>query len=137
MSEEANVQVVRDAYAAYQRGDIQGVLDSLSQNVEWVAVPVAPVAGTYRGPGEVATFFQTIAETFEFSRFEPQEFVAQGDRVIVLGRYTATARSTGRVVESDRVMAFTVSGGKISRFQEYTNTAAVVAALQAASAAAV
>lgn len=137
MSEEANVQVVRDAYAAYQRGDIQNILDSLTQNVEWVSAPVAPFAGTYRGPGEVANFFQKVAENFEFSRFEPREFVAQGDRVIALGHYTATMRSTGRVVESDWVMAFTVGDGKISRFQEYTDTAAVVAALQAASAASV
>lgn len=136
MSEEVNVQVVRDAYAAFQRGDIQNVLDSLADDVEWVSVPVEPLAGTYRGPGEVASFFQKVGENFEFSRFEPQEFVAQGDRVVVLGHYTATVRSTGRELDSDWAMAFTLSDGKVSRFQEYNDTAAVAAAFQTTSAAA-
>lgn len=133
MSEEANVQLVREAYAAFGRGDIQSILDSLSDNVEWKAPPVEPIAGTYRGRDGVAEFFRKVAETFEFTRFEPREFVAQGDRVLVLGHYAANARSTGRTVDSDWAMAFTVTNGQVSRFQEYTDTAAVVTALSAAA----
>ena len=136
MSEEANVQVVREAYAAYLRGDIQSILDSLADEVQWKAVPVEPVAGTYHGRAEVANFFEKVAGNFEFSRFEPREFIAQGDRVVVLGHYTATARGTGRTVDSDWAMAFTLSDAKISRFQEYNDTAAVAAAFQTTSAAA-
>lgn len=135
MSEQANVKVIQDAYAAFQRGDIQGVLSRLTDNVEWTAPPNEPIAGTYHGRDGVAEFFRKVAEAFEFTRFEPQEFVAQEDRVVALGHYTATARSTGRTIDADWAMAFTVINGQISRFQEYTDTAAAVAALASVAAA--
>lgn len=133
MSETANIQVVKDAYTAYLRGDIQAVIESLSDNVEWVAPAIEPVAGTYRGPNDVATFFRKVNETSEFSSFDSREFIAQGDRVVVLGRYKGTARATGRVYDCEWAMAFTVVNGKISKFQEYTDTAAIAAALPATS----
>jgi uncharacterized protein len=133
MSEQANVQVVQEAYAAFKRGDIQTILDSLSKDVEWIAPGVEPVAGTYHGPDEVARFFRQVNETSEYSSFEPGEYVAQGDRVVALGRYKGMVRNTGRVYECDWAMAFTFRDGKISRFQEYTDTAVLVAALQIAS----
>jgi ketosteroid isomerase-like protein len=135
MSEQANVQAVQEAYAAYKRGDVQAILDRLSKDVVWVAPGVEPVAGTYHGPGEVARFFQLVAEISDFSSFEPEEYVAQGDRVVVLGHYKATVRNTGRVYDCDWAMAFTFRDGKVSKFQEYTDTAALAAAVQSASAA--
>jgi len=135
MSEQTNVQVVQVSYAAFQRGDIQTVLKVLREDVEWIATAVEPVAGTYRGPDEVARFFQLVDKIFEFSSFEPREYLAQGDRVVALGHYKATVRNTGRVYDCDWAMAFTFREGKISRFQEYTDTATLEAALQTASAA--
>lgn len=136
MSEQANVLVVRDAYAAFQRGDIQAILDSLTENVEWLAPPVEPVGGTYHGRDGVAQFFKNVNDNSEFTSFEPREFIAQGDRVVALGHYAATVRSTGRSYKCDWAMAFTLTGGKISKFQEYTDTAAFVAAQATASSAA-
>jgi ketosteroid isomerase-like protein len=133
MSEQGNVQVVQEAYAAYKRGDIQTILDRLTKDVKWIAPGVEPIAGTYHGPDEVARFFRQVNEISEFSSFEPDEYVAQGDRVVVLGHYQGIARNTGRVYECDWAMAFTVQDGKISKFQEYTDTAALAVALQIAS----
>ena len=134
MGEEANVQLIREAYAAFQRGDIQSILRSLSGDVEWVAAPVEPVAGTYRGPNEVAKFFERVKETAEYTHFEPREYIAKGDRVVVLGRYVGKARATGRTYDCEWTMVFTVTDGKVSRFQEYTDTATIAAALPSASA---
>lgn len=133
MSEQGNVQIIQNAYAAFNRGDIETILDTLTEDVEWIAPAVEPVAGTYHGPKEVARFFQQVNEISEFSSFEPNEYVAQGDRVVALGHYKATVRNTGRVYDCDWAMAFTVRDGKISKFQEYTDTAALVAALQKSS----
>lgn len=135
MSEQANVQVVQEAYAAFQRGDIQAILSSLSENVEWTAPGVEPVAGTYRGRDGVANFFQKVKDTVEFSAFEPREYVAQGDRVIALGSYKARASATGKAYDADWVMSFTFRDGKVVKFQEFTDTAVIAAALTATSAA--
>ena len=135
MSEQSNVRVIQEAYAAYSRGDIPTVLNSLSDDVEWIAPGVEPVAGTYRGKNGVAQFFQKVKETVEFSAFEPREYVAQGDRVIALGSYRGTGAATGKSYESDWVMSFTLRDGKVTKFQEFTDTAAIAAALTATSAA--
>ena len=135
MSEQANVRLVQEAYAAFNRGDIQAALNSLSDNVEWIAPGVEPVAGTYRGKDGVAQFFQKVKETVEFSAFEPREYVAQGDRVVALGNYKATAHATGKLYQCDWVMSFTLRDGKVTKFQEFTDTAVIAAALTATSAA--
>jgi ketosteroid isomerase-like protein len=135
MSEQANVQLIQAAYAAFKRGDIQTILDSLSEGVKWVAADVAPVAGTYHGRNEVAGFFRKVNETAEYLSFEPREFVAQGDRVVVLGSYRAKVKATGRFYDCDWAMAFLVEHGKVTEFREYTDTAAIAAALAATSAA--
>ena len=135
MSEQTNVQAVRAAYAAFKRGDIGSILNGLTGNVEWIAPAIEPVRGTYHGRDGVARFFQQVNEISEFSSFEPHEYVAQGDRVIALGSYKATVRSTNRAYECEWAMSFTLRDGKISKFQEFTDTAAIAAALQISSSA--
>jgi ketosteroid isomerase-like protein len=135
MSERSNVQVIQAAYAAFQRGDIQSILDSLTEDVQWIAPPIEPVAGTYRGRAEVANFFQKVNEISDFVSFDPREYVAQGDRVIALGSYRASVRSTGKEYQCDWAMAFTVRDGRVAEFQEFTDTAAIAAALPAAASA--
>ena len=48
MSEQTNVEVVHQAYAAFGRGDIPAVLSALTDDVEWTlqGPPVIPWAGT-------------------------------------------------------------------------------------------
>ena len=63
-------------------------------------------------------------------QFEPKEFVAQGDKVVALGHYAWHVRSTGREWESDFAHVFTVEDGKVRRFQEYTDSAALAEAFR-------
>lgn len=67
------------------------------------------------------------AEHVNFSRFEPQEFVATGDKVVALGHYTATT-PVGGSLDSDFAMVFTLRDGKVVRFQEFSDSAAINAA---------
>jgi uncharacterized protein len=132
MSEEGNTQLVQQAYQDFQNGDIQSVLGSLSSDVEWVTPPVSgvPVGGTYHGVEEAGQFFASLGDTQEPRQFEPKEFVAQGDRVVALGHYVWHVRSTGREWEADFAHVFVVRDGKIARFQEHTDTAAIADAFR-------
>ena len=56
---------------------------------------------------------------------ELREFVAQGDKVVVLGHYVWHVKATGKEWASDFVHALSVRDGKITRVQEYTDTAAL------------
>jgi uncharacterized protein len=125
MNEQQNVRMVQQAYEAFSRGDIQGVLRTLSEQVEWHTPTVegVPFGGEYRGPEEVARFFSAMNESEEITRFEPREFIAQGEKVVALGRFAATVRATGREVEGEWVHVFTIRDGKVVKFQEYFDTA--------------
>ena len=94
MQEAQNTKVVQDAYAAFGRGDVQGILDKLDDGIVWRGVygagPHVPTAGERRGKAQVGEFFKQVAENVSFSRFEPTEFVASGGKVVALGHYRAT-----------------------------------------------
>jgi uncharacterized protein len=130
MSEQENTGLVQQAYGYFQNGDIPAVLETLSEDVEWV-VPRpegVPLGGTYNGVEEVGQFFSSLGDTQEARQFEPREFVAQDDRVVALGHYAWHVKSTGREWESDFAHVFTVHDGKVTRFQEYTDSAALAEA---------
>jgi uncharacterized protein len=132
MNEEENTRLVQQAYRDFQNGDIQGVLGSLSEDVEWVTTQLSgvPVGGTYHGVEEAGRFFSSLGDAQEPRHFEPREFVAQGEKVVALGHYAWHVGATGRQWESDFAHVFVVRDGKIARFQEYTDTAAIADAFR-------
>lgn len=130
----SNVRIVQEAYAAFGRGDVPGILALVDDDIEWHGVKgaegAAPHAGRRQGKAAVAEFFRLVAETTEFHRFEPLEFIDDGQQVAVIGQYDATVRVTGKRVSCDWVMVFTFVNGKITRFREFTDSAQVVAAFR-------
>jgi ketosteroid isomerase-like protein len=132
MAEAANTQLVKDAYAAFQRGDIASILHTCDDNVEWEGVigteGVLPQSGKRRGKAQVGEFFKQVADTTDFKSFEPKEFIAQGDKVVVLGSYSATLKPSGQPYASDWVMVFTVRNGKLTSFREFSDSAQLVRA---------
>ena len=136
MQEAQNTKVVQDAYAAFQRGDIATLLSYLADDIAWVGVygaaPHVPMSGARRGKAAVAEFFKQVGDNMKFSRFEPKEFIATGDKVVALGHYVGTT-SLGTNVDSDFAMVFTLANGKVTRFQEFTNAAAINAAFAQAT----
>jgi ketosteroid isomerase-like protein len=134
MEEARNTTVVQEAYAAFSRGDIQTLLSKLADEIVWTAVYGAgshvPTAGERRGKAAVAEFFKQVAENVNFSRFEPKEFIATGDKVVALGHYTATTPMK-KSFDSDFAMVFTLRNAQVTRFQEFCNSAAINAAYAA------
>ncbi len=131
MTESQNVEVVKAAYAAFGSGDIPALLALLAADVEWHGVygtgPHVPTSGRRRGMAAVDAFFGQVAEHVHFWTFEPKEFIATGDKVVALGHYRATT-SQGGEFDSDFAMVFTVKHGKVTRFQEFCDGAAISAA---------
>ncbi len=132
MSETQNTQLVKDAYAAFKRGDIATILQMVDESIEWHGVigteGVLPQSGLRHGRAAVADFFQQVADTTDFTSFEPAEFIAQGDQVAVIGSYEARVKPSGRRVSSGWVMVFTIRNGRFVRFREFTDSAQLVRA---------
>lgn len=128
---DSNVQVVQEAYAAFQRGDVDGVLSRLNEDIDWqfYGPTELPTAGPRKGKAEVGRFFQQVGQLWNFERFEPRQFVSQGDVVIALGFYSGTAKGSGRSFHSEWAHVFSIKNGKCSQFREYADTYNLIQAL--------
>lgn len=135
MNEQQNIEVVKRGYEAFGADDIPALLDLFAENIEWNAPKVegSPFKEHYDGVGEVGEMFGLMDKVEDFSHFEPREFIAQGDKVVVLGTMSATVKDTGRDYKSDWAHIFTVRDGKITNFLEFFDTAAISKAFQKAT----
>src|ERR1700692_3453010 len=129
MSSEKNVQIVKNFLAALGRRDKQGLLGLSAEDIEWI-VPGEdwPLAGTHRGHAGLADLLQKANETVETSYPEPPEFLAQGDRVLVVGVATGKIKATNRAFKDDWVFDINVRNGKVTKIREYIDTQALARA---------
>jgi ketosteroid isomerase-like protein len=129
MSIEENVQVVKDFFAAMGGGDRQSLLALVADDIEWI-IPGKdwPLAGTHRGHAGLADLLQKASDTVETSFPKPPEFVAQGDRVLVVGFATGKVKATNKTFDDDWVFAITVRNGKVTNIREYVDTQALARA---------
>jgi len=128
MSIEKNIQTVKDFFAAIGRGDREALLALVAENIEWI-IPGEdwPLAGTRRGYAGLADLLETASNSIETST-EPREFVAQGDRVMVVGVATGKIKATNRPFKDDWVFAITVRDGRLTNIREYVDTQALARA---------
>jgi ketosteroid isomerase-like protein len=128
MSIETNIQTVKDFFAAIGRGDRAALLALVADDFEWV-IPGRdwPLAGTRRGHAGLVDLLETASQTIETST-EPREFVAQGDRVLVIGVATGKIKATNKTFEDDWVFAITVRDGRLTHIREYLDTQALARA---------
>jgi hypothetical protein len=129
MSTQQNVEIVKSFLAALGRRDKQGLLALSAEDIEWI-IPGEdwPLAGTYQGHAGLENSLQRANETVETSYPEPPEFIAQGDRVVVIGFATGRIKATNRTFEDHWVFAITVRNGKVTNIQEYIDTQALARA---------
>jgi len=128
MSTQENVQIVKDFFAAMGCGDKHGLLAISAEDIEWIIPGEWALAGTHRGHAGLADFLQKASEMVETSFPEPPEFVAQGDRVLVVGFARGRIIATNRTFEDDWVFAITVRNGKVTNIREYIDTLALARA---------
>ena len=130
MSAEENKRTVQSIFEAFGRGDIPGVLEHVSEDVTWNAPgpSVVPFYGRRRGHAGATEFFVQLGSNVEFEKFEPWEFIAEGDSVVVTGTERGRVRATGKTYEQDWVLLFKVGGGKVTSFHCYDETDAVARA---------
>ena len=128
---EANIALAQSVYAAYGRGDMAAMFDLMAPDIDWESIGPRkdyPLFGPRLGKAEAEGFFHLMPTLHQFSEFSPNEFLAGGDKVAVLGHYALTMNRSGRKMASDWVHVFTIKDGKVTRFREHTNTAKFVEA---------
>lgn len=132
-----NTEIVQKGYEYFGTGNIEGLLTLFTDDILWTVPDIenATFAGSREGTAAVAEFFGQLVADEDITRFEPLEFIAEGDKVIVLGESAATVRETGKSYETEWVHVFHMRDGKVSEFKEFFDNAAATRAFQKSAAA--
>ena len=137
MNEQENTKLVQRTYELFKSGDIETLLSIYSDDIVWQLPDMenVPFGGKRTGRENVVEFFSLVNDSLEDLQIEPTEFIAQGDKVVVLGHHSWRVKATGREVSSDFAHVVTVKDGKVTSFHEFMDTADVSRAHTAAQAA--
>lgn len=129
----STTNVVRGFYDALGRGDVAAVLSLLDPSVEWTEAERFPYySGTWHGPQAVVdNLLVPLSQDWHDFSAKPEEFIADGDRVVALGTYAGTSKKTGRSFSSAFAHVWTVRGDKLAKFNMHADTAKVLEALGA------
>ena len=134
MSIEESVQTVKNFLAALGDRNKQGLLALAAEDIEWIIPGQGwPLAGTHCGHAGLEKLLQIANETIETSFPEPPEFIAQGDRVLVVGFATGKIKATNKKWEDHWVFDITVRNGKLTNIREYIDTQALARASETAA----
>ncbi len=118
--------VVRRQYVASAAGDLEALRATLAPDVEWTEMAGFPLAGTYRTPeGVTANVMEKLGAEWDGWTAHDDTYVVEGEDVVVLARYTARHRTTGKLLAVRVAHHFVVRGGLIVRFEQFVDTALV------------
>ncbi len=137
MNEQDNIKVAKNLYETFNNGDGEGFLNIFSEDAGWnsPAIENVPLETNFTGRGKIGEFLAEIDKYEEFLKIEPQEFIAQGDRVVVLGELAVRSKITDKQYASGFVHIIEVKDGQAVSFLEYFDNAAAGRAHSAAKAA--
>lgn len=115
--------VVKAHYDANDRGDMDGMLAVLADDAEWTEMAGFPCAGTYVGPDEIfKNVFARLADEWDGYTAKITELIDGGDTIVGLGSYSGTHKQTGKSFEARVAHVWRVSGDKVVKFEQFTDT---------------
>lgn len=113
-------------FDAFARGDVEGFVETVSDDTIWIyhGTQIIP-KGRFEGKEGVRSFARNILERTDIIRFEPQQYIVDGNRVAVLGEEHQRVRRSGRELKQKWVQIYTVENGLISRMEEFATSEVV------------
>jgi uncharacterized protein len=130
-----NVQKLQNLYAAFGRGDINAILENVSDGVTWGTdsiVSDVPWYSIRTGRAGVADFFSTLDREVEFTEFAPKVFAGAGDQVLVQVDIAYRMKKNGQAARVSSIHQFVVGAdGKVTSFRAHEDTASVARAWNA------
>ena len=115
--------------AGFKSGKLEALFAALSPDVVWKAT--APreffrFGGTHRGIAGMKEYTALLFSRYHFTRFAPKILTAKGDQVWGLFEAEALHQPSGKYVQSDISIRWTVKDGKITEHQGFFDTASVL-----------
>ena len=126
-----NTDVMRKAYEAFNSGDMEGVVSTWADDIRWEGATDErlPGGGKYDGKEEAQQALSRIPENYESLSSPADEFLEDGDTVVVLGHAEGKAKGGGDF-KVPFVHIWRMENGKVKRAQLLFDTAVIVEALE-------
>jgi steroid delta-isomerase-like uncharacterized protein len=121
-------KLVQAGYQAFARQDIPAVLALFDANIQWTTPETIRFGGTHSGPAGAAQFFSHLPELYQEIHVQPEQFVEQGDRVVVLGTHHGRTIN-GMPFDQPFVHSWVVANGAATSFTEFFDTVQMNVAL--------
>ena len=135
--EALNVSIMRDAYAQWdgsKGGSVAHLMSLMADDIRWCSLGNGGAGQEFTaaciGKQDVPRYFEQLGAQWQLLGYEADEYVAQGDRVVMLGSCHWRHRGTGKEVHSPKADVLHFRAGKIVKFMEFYDTAQVAAASQ-------
>lgn len=114
-------------FAAFSNGDVEKFVETVSPNTVWIyhGTQIIP-KGTFEGKEGVRKFANNILSNTEIIRFEPQQYICEGNMVAVLGWEHQRVKRSGKELEQKWVQVYTVENNLITRMEEFATSELVV-----------
>jgi ketosteroid isomerase-like protein len=126
---DQNVEVVRSMYAAFANRDRATLLSNLDPAMRVYDRPHHPEASVYEGREGFMRFAETDWDAFDEVTYEPQEFVARGEYVVVPIRQSGKGKGSALGVEESIVNVWKLRGGKCVELRNYSTIDEALGAL--------
>jgi uncharacterized protein len=120
MSDE-NIEIVREGYAHFNRGDVGWMVERMTPDISWTDSTEVPGAKTYHGVDEVRPYLESFRRVWVEARFEPQEIRASHDKVLAVVRFVARGRQSGADVDAKLSHLYEMREGKGAKVVTYFN----------------
>ncbi len=112
---------VQRMFTAFRAGDLDAVLETVHPESRWTYVGANPqlTRAEFGGRAKVRKFFAGILERLEMTAFNTDEFIVQGDTVVIFGNELGTVRATGRPFRNEWAQKYVVRNNQITSMAEY------------------
>jgi ketosteroid isomerase-like protein len=107
---------------------------SFADDIRWENpnTPQLPFPGVQEGREQVKTFLSAVPDYWDTLQIEPDEFIEQGDTVVVLSHSTGKSKKTGDEVKLPWVHVWRFSGDQVKKVLVLSDTALWVEAVGSA-----
>lgn len=117
---------VEKMFAAFGSGDLEKFRETVSEDTIWIYHGTQEIPkAIFEGKDRAAIFLSNILTKTEVLSFEPQQFICEGNMVVVLGREHQRVKTTGKELKQKWVQVYTVENNLIIRMEEFASSEVV------------